>query len=60
MSKIIFFLPKVCGEWKEIALVVRDKVFEKDEQEEIELFDVKVCLFLKLFLKPYFCMHIIL
>ncbi|CAH3031610.1 unnamed protein product, partial [Pocillopora meandrina] len=29
------------AEWKEIALVVRDKVFKKDEQEEIDLFDCK-------------------
>jgi len=35
------FLKRVCQEWKEIALVCRDRVFEESEQEEIDLFDIK-------------------
>lgn len=40
MSKVNFFSLRF-AEWKEIALVVRVKVFGKDEQEEIDLFDVQ-------------------
>ncbi|KAK3722576.1 hypothetical protein QZH41_019332 [Actinostola sp. cb2023] len=28
-------------EWKEIALVLRDKVFEEDQEEDIDIFDLK-------------------
>ncbi|XP_044170154.1 uncharacterized protein LOC122954217 isoform X3 [Acropora millepora] len=34
-------LKRVCLEWKEIALVCRDRVFEESEQEDIDLFDIK-------------------
>lgn len=40
----------MCREWKEIALITREKVFKETEQGEIDLFDVKVklCLFITL------------
>jgi len=40
-----FLLLKVCKEWKEIALVCRDRVFEETEQEDVDLFDLKVRVF---------------
>lgn len=36
---------KVCREWKEIAFVTRYKVFKETEQGEIDLFDIKVCIY---------------
>ena len=39
---LYFILNQVCKEWKEIALVCRDRVFEENEQEDVDLFDLKV------------------
>ena len=39
---------QVCKEWKEIAFVTRNKVFKDTEQEDIDLFDIKVFYELKL------------
>ena len=47
---IIFFNPKVCSDWREIALTIRDKVFQEDEEHLIDIHDVKVivlCLSLR-------------
>lgn len=41
-KKQLEFLKRVCREWKEISLVLRNRVFEEHEQGEIDLFDVKV------------------
>ena len=38
-----FFIPaKVCNDWRDIALTLRDKVFEEDEEHLIDIHDVKV------------------
>ena len=34
---------QVCREWREIAMITREKVFKETEQGQIDLFDVKVC-----------------
>lgn len=39
---ILFFLFRF-AELKEIAFVMRNKVFKDMEQEDIDLFDIKVC-----------------
>jgi len=36
----------VCSGWKEIALVIRDAHFSEDEENLIDVFDVKVCTIL--------------
>lgn len=33
---------KVCSDWKDIALTIRDKVFEEDEETLIDTHDIKV------------------
>jgi len=35
------FLIKVCSLWKEIAVVTRDREFDKDEEHLIDIFDIK-------------------
>ena len=35
-------MPKVCCDWREIALTMRDKVFEEHEEQLIDIHDVKV------------------
>ena len=34
---------KVCSAWRDIALTIRDKVFAEDEEQLIDIHDVKVC-----------------
>lgn len=33
---------KVCSDWRDIALTLRDKVFEEDEEHLIDVHDVQV------------------
>ena len=33
---------KVCSDWRDIALTIRDKVFEEDEEQLIDIHDIKV------------------
>ena len=33
---------KVCSDWRDIALTIRDKVFSEDEEQLIDIHDVKV------------------
>lgn len=35
-------MPKVCCDWREITLTMRDKVFEEHEEQQIDIHDVKV------------------
>ncbi|KAK3729744.1 hypothetical protein QZH41_011207, partial [Actinostola sp. cb2023] len=35
------YLDQVCTEWREIASILRDKVFKEDEEDCIDVFDVK-------------------
>jgi len=32
----------MCTQWRDIALIMRDEVFEKDEHDRIDVFDVQV------------------
>lgn len=34
---------KVYTEWREIAEVLRNRVFKENEQHVIDIFDIKVC-----------------
>lgn len=34
---------KVCSAWKDIALTFYDRVFAEDEEQLIDIHDVKVC-----------------
>ena len=36
---------KVFSQWKEIASVMRHRVFEDDEDYEIDKYDIQVCVF---------------
>lgn len=36
---------KVCCDWREIALIMRDRVFEEKEEQCIDIHDVKVDVF---------------
>lgn len=36
------FLSQMAKQWKEIALVLRDRQFDEDEDPEIDIFDVQV------------------
>ena len=38
-------LKKVCSDWRDIALTICDTVFAEDEQELIDVQDVKVSCF---------------
>ena len=40
-NSFVFYL-KVCSDWREIALTIRDRVFEDDEEQLIDIHDVKV------------------
>ena len=33
---------KVCSDWRDLALTIRDKVFEEDEEQLIDIHDIKV------------------
>ena len=37
-----FSAEKVCSDWTDIALTIRDRVFEEDEEQLIDIHDVKV------------------
>ena len=37
-------LSQVCCDWREIALTMRDRVFEEHEEQLIDIYDVKVNL----------------
>ena len=37
---------KVCCDWRDIALTIRDRVFEEGEDQLIDIHDVKVTSFL--------------
>ena len=56
----VFIAHKVCCDWRDIALTIRDRVFEEGEDQLIDMHDVKVTklrTFLVSFtlLKLYFC-----
>ena len=60
---------KVCCDWRDIALTIRDRVFEEGEEQLIDMHDVKVTNFLSLLLsftllKVYYCstslLHVVL
>ena len=36
---------KVCCDWREIALIMRDRVFEEKKEQCIDIHDVKVDVF---------------
>lgn len=36
---------KVCSDWRDIALTIRDSIFEDDEEQLIDVHDIKVKLF---------------
>ena len=38
------FMSKVFLDWNDLSLVIRSKVFEKDEMEQIDIHDVKVLI----------------
>ena len=41
--KCLFFAAeKVCSDWTDIVLTIRDRVFEEDEEQLIDIHDVKV------------------
>ena len=42
----LYFL-QVCSDWRDIALTLRDRVFEDHEEQLIDIYDVKVssCIF---------------
>ena len=51
--KLFFYITfiyifKVFLDWNDLSLVIRSKVFEKDEMEQIDIHDVKVLLILLL------------
>jgi len=39
------FFTKVCCDWREISLIMRDRVFEEKEEQCIDIHDVKVDVF---------------
>ena len=39
---------KVCSEWRDIALTIRDRMFEDNEEQLIDVHDVEVNCFLPL------------
>lgn len=60
---------KVCCDWRDIALTIRDRVFEEGEEQLIDVHDVKVSSFLTFLLiftllKLYSCstssLHVLL
>ena len=38
--KVIFL--QLCSMWKEIAEIIRDREFSKDEEQLIDIFDIQV------------------
>ena len=40
-----YSLKKVCSDWRDIALTIHDTVFAEDEEELIDVLDVKVSCF---------------
>lgn len=66
---LCFYCSKVCCDWRDIALTIRDRVFEEGEEQLIDMHDVKVTDFLTFWLsftllKFYFCstslLHVVL
>ncbi len=41
-SSEMVYLLQVATMWRDIAVVVRDKIFQEDEADEIDVFDLKV------------------
>lgn len=39
----MIFPLKVFCKWREIAMTMRQKVFDDDMEEEIDIFDIEVC-----------------
>jgi len=37
----VYIAHKVCSDWRDIALTIRDRVFEEDEEQLIDVHDVK-------------------
>lgn len=40
-SEMVYFL-QVATMWRDIAVVARDKIFQEDEADEIDVFDLEV------------------
>lgn len=51
----ISFFKKVCSDWRDIALTIHDKVFADDEEQLIDIHDVKWIEFLPIGFQPCCC-----
>ena len=38
--------------WRELAKIMREKIFEDYEEEEIDIYDMKVCVYILKNLRP--------
>ena len=45
-THVFFHLPQMAKQWKEIALILRDRQFEENEDHEIDIFDDQVISFI--------------
>lgn len=40
----MYFIGQIGTMWRDISLVIREKVFQLDEADAIDTFDLQVCL----------------
>ena len=45
-THVFFHLPQMAKQWKEIALILRDRQVEENEDHETDIFDVQVTSFI--------------